>query len=40
MESIESKIKAFLNGEVIDMPEKEFLNIDYTLEQQYYELSK
>lgn len=40
MESIEAKIKAFLNGEVKDDPEKEFLNIDYSLDQQNYELSK
>lgn len=39
MDSIETKIKAFLNGEVKDDPEKEFLNIDYTLDQQNFELS-
>lgn len=39
MESIEAKIKACLNGEVLDDPEKEFLNIDYTLDQQNFELS-
>ena len=39
MESVEAKIKAFLNGEVKDDPEKEFLNIDYSLDQQNYELS-
>jgi len=39
MDSIESKIKACLSGEVIDDPEKEFLNIDYTLQQQHFELS-
>lgn len=39
MESIEAKIKAFLSGEVKDDPEKEFLNVDYSLDQQNYELS-
>lgn len=39
MDSIEGKIKALLNGEILDDPEKEFLNVDYTLQQQNYELS-
>lgn len=39
METIESKIKALLCGEIKDDEDKEFLNVDYTLEQQNYELS-
>lgn len=38
MDSIDCKIKALLTGQIKDDEEKEFLNVDYTLQQQNYEL--
>lgn len=40
MESIDSKIKAILNGQIAEDDEKEFLNVDFTLEQHNADLSK
>ena len=40
MDSIDNKIKGLLLGQIAEDESKEFLNIDYTLVQQNYELSK
>lgn len=40
MESIDPKIKAILSAQIDEDDEKEFLNIDYTLEQQNAELGR
>lgn len=39
MDSIDNKIKALLSGQIAEDESKEFLNIDFTLVQQNYELS-